>query len=308
MKTNFLIAAASGALMMSAAATAQTQGESQQGNVLEQLLGAVFGNNQQASDQTLETDWNQGRRPFEQRREQLDARIDTAVRQGSLSRRDADEARREYDDIVRLEAQYSADGNYSQQQRSDLRARYRALSQRVGGQAGGANTNPGYGQGEYQNDQQWQPLSTRYNDFERRVAAGLRNRQLTQTEATRLRTDWRTLAQVEASYQRGGIDGREQADLWARYNAIDARLGGNNGGGFGNANGSLQWSRLETQLSAADRNGSISRNESAQLRMQLSDLTRLDRAYASSGYSADERAYLTRRYSEVERMLADGRR
>ena len=54
----------------------------------------------------------------------------------------------------------------------------------------------------------------------------MRNRTLTQAEASQLRADWRTLAQVEAGYQRGGIDSREQGDLWARYNAIDARMGG----------------------------------------------------------------------------------
>lgn len=305
MKASFLIAAASGVLLVSASATAQMQSQPQQGNVLNQLLGAMFGTDQQASEQVLDSDWNQGRRPFEQRRTQLDARIDMAVREGSMSRREAEQVRREYDDIVQLEAQYSADGNVSQQQRNDLRARYRALSQRVDGQQPGGNDDQGYNQGSYQHDERWQPLSMRYNDFEQRISAGLRSRQLTQLEATRLRTDWRSLAQVEANYQQGGIDAREQADLSARYDNIEQRLGG---GGVGNNRNRLQWGQLETRLTGAERNGILNRNETAQLRSQLGDLVRLDQAYARDGYTIDERGYLAQRYRDLDAMLGYNRR
>jgi len=227
MRTHFLIVAASGALIFSSAAMAQVESQ-QQGDILGRLLSSVFGNSQQASEQTLDSDWDQRRRPFAQRRAALDARIDAAVRDGSLRPSEADQMRREYNDIVRLEAQYSANGTMSQQQRSDLRLRYRELTRRAGGQ----RSDQGYGQVGYEDDGRWQLLSTRNSDFEQRVMAGLRNRSLTRLEATRLRNDWRTLGQVEASYQRGGIDSREQADLWTRYNAIDSRLGGSAGGGF----------------------------------------------------------------------------
>ena len=294
MKSYFL-AAAGGALLIPAAAMAQVATQPQSGNIFDQVLGAVFGNNEQVSEQALETDWNQGRRPFAQRRAALEARIETAVRNGSLDRDEADQMRREYDDIVRLEAQYAADGSISQQQRSDLRTRYRALSQRVGGQAG---TQDGYGDGG-----RWQPLSTHSVAFEQRVAAGVRNRSLTQSEATRLRADWRSLAQVEASYQRNGLDAREEADLWARYNALESRLGGTATGGFGNDGNSARWSQLSTRLGTAEQNGRINRSEAVQVRAQLSDLARLDAAYASSGYSADERSYLTQRYREIDQLL-----
>ncbi len=299
MKSIFVLGAATSALLLSTTAMAQEQRQ-QQGNILEQLLGSVFGTNEQASEQTLESDWNQGRRPFAQRRAALEQRIDSAVRDGSLGRSEADQMRREYNEIVRLEAQYSANGNMSQQQRSDLRRRYRALNQRIGGQYSGQPAD----QGGYQNEGRWQMLSTRNADFEQRISTGLRNRSLTQAEATRLRSDWRSLAQLEASYQRGGFDAREQADLWSRYNAIDSRLGG----GFGNDGNSARWSQLETRLAASERGGSISRNDATQVRAQLSDLVRLDAAYATGGYSADERTYLTRRYGELDQMLANSRR
>ncbi len=299
MKSFFILGAAAGAVLLSTTAMAQEQRQ-QQGNILEQLLGSVFGTNQQASEQTLETDWNQGRRPFGQRRAALDQRIDTAVRDGSLDRREADQMRREYEEIVRLEAQYSANGNMSQQQRSDLRMRYRALNQRIGGQNNGQPVD----QGGYQDDGRWQMLSTRHADFEQRISTGLRNRSLTQAEARRLRSDWRSLAQLEANYQRGGFDAREQADLWSRFNAIDRRLGGS----FGDDGNSARWSQLETRLATSERNGRISRNDAVQVRAQLSDLVRLDAAYAMGGYNVDERTYLTRRYGELNQMLGNSLR
>jgi uncharacterized protein YdbL (DUF1318 family) len=299
MKSFFILGAAAGAVLLSTTAMAQEQRQ-QQGNILEQLLGSVFGTNQQASEQTLETDWNQGRRPFAQRRAALDQRIDTAVRDGSLDRREADQMRREYEEIVRLEAQYSANGNMSQQRRSDLRMRYRALNQRIGGQNNGQPVD----QGGYQDDGRWQMLSTRHADFEQRISTGLRNRSLTQAEARRLRSDWRSLAQLEANYQRGGFDAREQADLWSRFNAIDRRLGGS----FGDDGNSARWSQLETRLATSERNGRISRNDAVQVRAQLSDLVRLDAAYAMGGYNVDERTNLTRRYGELNQMLGNSLR
>ncbi|MBN8843333.1 MAG: hypothetical protein ACT6QT_15475 [Sphingopyxis sp.] len=299
MKSFFILGAAAGAVLLSTTAMAQEQRQ-QQGNILEQLLGSVFGTNQQASEQTLETDWNQGRRPFAQRRAALEQRIDTAVRDGSLDRREADQMRREYEEIVRLEAQYSANGNMSQQQRSDLRMRYRALNQRIGGQNNGQPID----QGGYQDNGRWQMLSTRNADFEQRISTGLRNRSLTQAEARRLRSDWRSLAQLEANYRRGGFDAREQADLWSRFNAIDSRLGGS----FGHDGNSARWSQLETRLATSERNGRISRNDAVQVRAQLSDLVRLDAAYAMGGYNADERTYLTRRYGELDQMLGNSLR
>jgi hypothetical protein len=299
MKSHYL-AATTAAMLLSVAANAQTQGQqTQQPDMLQQMLGAMFGNSPQASDQTLDNDWNQGRRPFGQRREQLDTRIDAAVRDGSLSRSEADQIRREYDDIVRLEDQYAADGNVSAQQRNDLRTRYRALSQRVGND----NYGQGYGQTGYQNDGRWQPMSTRSADFEQRINAGVRNRTLTQTEATRLRSDWRTLAQVEANYQRGGLDAREQADLWARYDAIDNRLGG-----FGSDRNTARWTQMETRLATLERNGRINRTDASMMRAQLGDLARLDAVYATGGYNADQRTYLTRRYADIDTMLNNPRR
>lgn len=252
MKINFLYAAATVTLLMGTATSAQLQNQAAQGNFLEQLFGNVFGNNQ-AAEQSLESDWNQGRRPFEQRREKLDERIDAGVRDGALSRNEADQMRREYQDIVRLEAQYSANGPMQSQERNDLRTRYRALSQRVGYQN---QKNGQYGgQPGYQNDDRWQPLAQQSGLFEQRLSEAVRNRSMSQANATRLRTDWRTLGQLEQRYQYNGIDAREEADLRARYAQIDNRMGGMLASGFGNDRNTQRWAQMETRLQAAQRAG-----------------------------------------------------
>jgi hypothetical protein len=307
MKTHHVIAAASGALLLTVPAVAIAQGQQdygqqqqqQQGGILGQLLGAMFGQSPQASEQTLETDWNQGRRPFAQRRASLDARIDAAVRDGSIDRREANEMRREYDEIVRLEGEYSADGSVSPQQRGELRSRYRALAQRAGGQGYGQS----YEQDRDQGAERWQMLSTRAAEFEQRVAAGLQSRDLTRADATRLRADWRALSQLEASYLRGGIDQREQSDLWARYKAIEGRLDRNDA-----VDSVTRWTDLERRLASSEQTGRLTRNEAVQVRAQLSDLTRLDAAYAVGGYSAEQQTYLNRRHSELDQMLGSARR
>jgi hypothetical protein len=297
MKSSLHALAVAGALL-----TTSTAVQAQQGDILGQLLGAVFGNNQQATEQVLENDGSQGRRPFAQRRDQFNTRIDTAVQNGTLDRNEAQDMHREYDDIVRLESQYSANGNVSQQQRSDLRTRFRGLMQHANQRAGGQG---GFQGGNYQNgiNGNWQPLSTRSAEFEQQIAAGLRNRTLTQASANRLRSDWRALAQVEAGYQRGGIDAREAADLEARYAALDARIGG----GVSAGTGAARWSQMETRLATVERNGSISRNDAAMIRAQLGDLARLDTAYGAGGYSSEQRNYLARRQSELESVMS-GRR
>lgn len=311
MKTSLFTLSAVSALMLATTASAQQQNQQQGGSFLEQVFGNVFGNNQ-AAEQSIESDWNQGRRPFEQRREQLYSRIDVAVRDGSMSRNDADYMRREYEDIVRLEAQYSANGPMQAQQRNELRTRYRALAQRVGnqgnGQANGQNWNQNGYQGGYQDDGRWQPLAQQNGLFEQRLAEAVRNRSMSSQQANRLRADWRNLAQIEARYAYNGIDAREEADLRSRYSVIDNRLGGMLSAGFGNDRNTQRWRMLETRLIAAQRAGRINPLVLVQLRLQINDLERLDAAYAQNGYNADERAYLTRRYGELDAAMGYSRR
>jgi len=302
-----LTALAAGALVVSAgsAALAQTPygqtpyagstyGQTQpQTDPIGAILTALFGDRLGVSS-SLDSEWARGRRPLNTQRAQFEARIDADLRSGALSRSQGDSLRREYGDLIALEARYAADGRMTTQERADLSQRYREFSARV--QAGG---NGGY------DDDRWSPLSDGRSAFEARVEAQVRNRALTRAEGTRLRNDYAALIQVETSYQRDGLSAREQDDLRTRLDDLNRRVGDTYdngdgpGGGYGDGPYGRQIATIEASIAAGERNGAFPRAESERLRTELGDLTRLDAAYRENGLNADENAYLTRRFGEL---------
>ncbi len=97
MKTFLAMAAAVGALMLAAPASAQSYG---------------------------------GWQPINQRQAQLDHRIDQGVRNGDLTRREAATLRAEFNQIARIEADYRRNG-LSNWERADLNRRFDNLSSRI---------------------------------------------------------------------------------------------------------------------------------------------------------------------------------
>lgn len=71
-----------------------------------------------------------GWQSINQRQYQLDRRIDQGVRNGSLTRREAGRLRAEFNQLVRLEANYRR-GGLSRWERNDLDARFDRLSARI---------------------------------------------------------------------------------------------------------------------------------------------------------------------------------
>lgn len=299
---NFAISLGLAALTVPAATFAQSQGQSQgsgQSDILGNLLGSIFGN-RATTDQTLESDLSQGRRPFAQRRQTLEARIAAGVQNGTISRSEADDLTDEYDEIVDLEARYSANGPMTVDQRRDLRSRYRNLAARVDEDRDPQSAGDPAGSG---------PVAGSRAEFDTRIDNALRQRRITTAQAQSLRSEYQAILQAEAGYRRNGIDPRERADLEARLERLDRRLGGGLAdSGFGSDNNPRRWARLEQRLAAGERSGALPRAEAGQLRTQLADLARLDAAYAAGGLNTDERTYLTRRYAEVEARLGAQRR
>lgn len=269
---------------------------SSQTNPLGAILGALFGDRLGVST-TLDSEWSRGRRPLNAQRAQIEARIDADLRSGDLSSSAANGLRGEYSDLVQLESRYTADGRVTTQERADLSERYRAFSTRY--QAGGSD----YGD----DNQQWTGLADGRADFDARLEAQIRNRSLTRTEANRIRSDYAALIQVENSYQRDGISAREQADLQTRLDDLNRRVGDNYDGGYGTGTGGYgstpyarQIASIESSIASGERSGYIPRAETERLRTELGDLTRLDAAYRENGLNADESAYLTRRFGELD--------
>lgn len=295
--TKTLTALAAGVIAFSTAgmAAAQTpygQTQTQPGSQQEAfgaILGALFGNGS-----SLDGQWLRGQRPLNTGRAQFETRLSADVRSGALNTSSAARLRADYDALVQQESAY-APGGFSTQERADLNQRYNDLTARVdaGGDYGGAS-GPSVAEGQA--------------DFNARVDAGVASRRLTRTAATRLRTDYQTLIQTEASYRRdGSISAREQDDLDAQLDALDARIGDvAPGGGYGNggyqpvADPRTRLSNIERALSTGERSGQINRTEAADIRVELGDLTRLEAAYARTSPSRDDTDYLARRLGELE--------
>lgn len=237
--------------------------QDQPGGVFGAILGALFGGQTaQPDDEVLDEDWSRGRRPLYQRRADLDARIDIGVRDGSISRYEADRLRDDYEVLVQLEARYAADGRMTTTERRDLRERYRALAERVGDER--RDDDMGYGD--------WRPLDQQRAAFFARVDVAVRDRALSRSEGTRLRADFDALARLEADYRRDGLSAREQAELTARLADLDRRLGDvAYDGGYGY---DPRAAEIEARIAAGERSGQFSRSEAARLRDDLRDLTR----------------------------------
>ena len=270
-KTLTAAAAAAMTLAAAGAASAQTpygqsqypsQQPSQGGQVLESILGALFGQGQT----TLDSEWSRGRRPLYNQRAQFETRLDAGVRDGTVNYRQSERLRAGFAELVDLETRYAADGRFTTAERTELTDRYRRLTDRLESAEG--DFNGGY--------DRWEPLAGQRTAFDARVEASLRARDITRTEATRLRTDFQGLVALEAQYERNGIDAREQQDLEARWADLNRRVGddwtpGNNGGGYGADPRAVQ---IEARIVAGERSGQISRTEAARLRTELADLVR----------------------------------
>ncbi|KQY80375.1 hypothetical protein [Brevundimonas sp. Root1423] len=270
-----LIAASAAALtLVAGAASAQTPygstpyGQSQtQTDPIGAILGALFGDRLGVST-TLDSEWGRGRRPLNTNRAQFESRLDADVRSGAISSSAARSLTAEYNELVTIEARYTADGRVTTTERSDLAERYRAFSTRY--QAGGQG---GYDDGY----DDWRPLADSRVEFNSRLDAGVRNRTLTRSQANRLSTDFNALVQLETTYERNGIDSRERQDLEARWADLNRRVGDNYDGGYtpgDNYGSDPRGAQIEARISAGERNGSISRTEASSLRLELRDLTR----------------------------------
>ena len=309
-----LTALAAGAVAMAAAGAAtaqipygggtsgygsgQTYGQPQTRpqDALGAILGALFGNNQ-----TLDNEWGRSGRPLGAGSAQFDARLDAGLRDGSIDRYAAAELRADYQALVQLENRYAADGRMTAQERAELGRQYQALSQRV---------EQGNGYGDDRGYDRWEPLVDARAQFDARLDAQQRARRLSRAEVLRLRTDYQALMQIESGYQRGGIDAREQADLQLRLDDLNRRVGDNydsGNGGYDQGNRGMI-SRIEAAIASGERSGAIVRSEAERLRTELGDLTRLDAAYAENGLNADENAYLSRRFGELDLRVRSVRR
>lgn len=71
----------------------------------------------------------------------------------------------------------------------------------------------------------WSSINQRQANLEQRINQGVRSGSLTRSEALRLRGEFRSLSQLEASYRRSnGLSMRERADLDARFDRLSRQI------------------------------------------------------------------------------------
>jgi hypothetical protein len=267
------------------AASAQNQAPTNQDR-LGAVVGALFGDRLGLS--AMDQAWLRGGRPLRDGQTQFTGRVDAGVRAGTVSASAATRLRADYTALVDLENRYAADG-ISAQERADLNARYTALTQTL---ESGAS---GYGDAN--------TVAEGRAAFDARVDAAVSARRITRTEATRLKADYQAVIQIENRYKAdGSINATERADLDARLDALDLRVGDGPAGQTPTTvlPARTRLANLETSVTTAERSGAVTRADAADIRVELGDLTRLEVAYSRTTPSSDDTAYLTRRIGELE--------
>ena len=117
--------------------------------------------------------WLRGGRPLRDGQAQFTTRIDASLRTGAVSSSAAARLRSDYVALVDLETRYAADGRISTDERSDLNARYNALTQNL------ESSPADYGQAD--------SVAPGRAAFGARVDAAVAARRISRTEATRLK-------------------------------------------------------------------------------------------------------------------------
>lgn len=154
-----------------------------------------------------------GWQSINQRQAQLDQRIDVGVRNGALTRAEANSLRDQFRGIATLEARYRRDG-LSNWERNDLDRRFDSLSQQIRYQRHDRD----------ERGDNWQPINQRQRQLDQRIDAGVRDGSLTRNEAYRLRAEFQDIAQLEQRYRRNGLSGRERADLDNRFDRLSQQI------------------------------------------------------------------------------------
>ncbi len=291
---SFYTATAAAALMLSSSAafaqtnTANDQQPSRQQERLNSIFGALFGD-RTGSTGSIEAQWSLGRTPLATQRGQFESRIDAEVRARTIDQRTGAQLKSDYYDLVQLEARYGADRRFTRQEQAELAERYTELTQVI--TDGGYANDPGSDIGISIADGQ--------SEFHQRVDAQVASRRITRVAGARLKADYATLVRTEATYLRDGrVTEQERDDLYTRLEALDERVGDMVNSGGGNT---MQTPRVRLDaIARALPSSGLSASAQAQLRVEHEDISRLEAAYARMNATADERAYVERRLTDLE--------
>lgn len=156
--------------------------------------------------------------------------------------------------------------------------------------------------------QGWMSINQRQANLDARIDAGVRSGDLTRQEAVGLRSDFRAVSNLEASYRRNGLSNWERADLDRRFDALSSRIryerhdrDDRHGGGSMNIN--QRQANLDRRIDQGIRTGKITRAEAYRLRADFQTIARLESRYRANGLSNWERADLDRRFDTLSARI-----
>ncbi len=159
-----------------------------------------------------------------ERQAAMNQRIESGIRTGDLTRAEALQLRTEFRDLEALESRYRANG-LTAWERGDLEARFKTLSHKIIDERHDRQTRNWYGGRDWTDNRgRWVAINLRQAQLDQRIDQGVRSRQLTPAEATRLRAEFREIARVEARYRRDGLTMRERADLDRRFDQLAMQI------------------------------------------------------------------------------------
>jgi hypothetical protein len=152
------------------------------------------------------------------------------------------------------------------------------------------------------------PLAERRLALEARIDAGVRDGSISRAEATRLRSEYNALVQLETRYAADGrITAQERNDLRTRYNALSQRVGDARDDGGYDSWRPLADSRasFNQRLDAGVRNRTLTRAQATRLTADFNALVQLETGYARNGIDARERQDLEARWADLNRRVGD---
>ncbi|WP_371130949.1 hypothetical protein [Phenylobacterium sp.] len=160
--------------------------------------------------------------------------------------------------------------------------------------------------------QGWTSINQRQASLDARIDAGVRTGDLTRQEAVGLRSDFRAVSNLEATYRRDGLSTWERTDLDRRFDALSNRIRferndrqerphHNGGNGWQNIN--QRQANLDRRIDQGVRNGRISRAEAVRLRAEFKTIARLENRYRANGLSNWERTDLNRRFDTLSARI-----
>lgn len=170
-----------------------------------------------------------------------------------------------------------------------------------------------------QNNQDWISVNQRQAQLDQRIDVGLRNGQLSQQEAARLRAEFNTLVRLEGQYRQNGLDRNERAELDRRFDQLSSNIRTERADRDGRGDRGDRYDRYDRydrrgrwenlnerqaqftqRLDRAVADRRITRRQANSLKAEFYSIAQLEQRYRRNGLDRNERAELDTRFDRLQ--------